>query len=71
MKRLFAAAIGCLVVALTLTGCATQPSSEGGWMTLFDGTNLNNFKRVGDANWRIDDGLVIADLGGKAPQAIW
>ena len=63
MKRLSAALMG--LFALMLTGCATQPSSEAGWITVFDGANLNKFERIGDANWRIDDGLVVADLGGK------
>jgi hypothetical protein len=65
MKRISAIVTGLLVIALTMTGCVTPPPSEVGWITLFDGTNLNSFNRVGDANWRIDDGLVIADLGGK------
>ncbi len=65
MKRISALLSGLLVIAFTLTGCITPPPSEVGWITVFDGTNLNNFNRVGDANWRLDDGLVIADLGGK------
>jgi hypothetical protein len=35
--------------------------SSGGWVTLFDGKNLDNFDRIGDANWRIEDGAVVAD----------
>lgn len=65
MKRSMAAIAALFVVALTFAGCATQPSAEAGWTTLFDGSNLNSFNRLGDANWRIDDGLVIADLAGK------
>jgi hypothetical protein len=64
MKRFSALITGLL--ALALTGCVTTPPSEVGWVTLFDGTNLNNFNRVGDANWRLADGLVQADLGGKS-----
>jgi hypothetical protein len=64
MKRFSALITGLL--AIVLTGCVTTPASEVGWVTLFDGTNLNNFNRVGDANWRLADGLVQADLGGKA-----
>ena len=65
MKRSLAAIAALFVVVLTFTGCATQSTSEAGWVTVFDGSNLNSFNRLGDANWRIDDGLVIADLGGK------
>lgn len=66
MKRISALFSGLLVLALTMSGCMINPpASEVGWVTLFDGSNLNNFNRVGDANWRIDNGLAVADLGGK------
>jgi len=66
MKRLNAIRCALLACMFALTGCIiTPPASEVGWITLFDGTNLNNFNRVGDANWRLVDGLVQADLGGK------
>ncbi len=55
-----------LAMTGTLVGCASAPTSEAGWSTVFDGTHLNNFTRLGDANWRLVDGLVQADLGGKA-----
>jgi hypothetical protein len=38
-----------------------QASAE--WVTLFDGKNLASFNTVGDANWRIEDGAVVADKG--------
>lgn len=55
-------------IALLLTGFAAlsfspQASSETGWVTLFDGKNLDNFNKIGDANWRIEDGVVVADKG--------
>jgi 3-keto-disaccharide hydrolase len=55
-------------LALLLGGFATLPyspkaSSEGGWITLFDGKNLDNFNKIGDANWRLEDGAVVADQG--------
>jgi hypothetical protein len=55
-------------IALLLTGFAAlsyapQASSETGWVTLFDGKNLDNFTAIGDANWRIEDGVVVADKG--------
>ena len=66
MKRTKGIALGLLALVMSLTGCmVTPPASEVGWVTLFDGTNLNNFNRLGDANWRIDNGIVVADLGGK------
>ena len=65
MKRIFVMLATLLVAALTLVGCVSAPTSEAGWTTVFDGTHLNNFTRLGDANWRLVDGLVQADLGGK------
>ena len=49
--------------AMTLAGCASTPST-GGWITLLDnGKGLENFDRIGDANWRVEEGLVVADKG--------
>ena len=55
-------------IALLIAGFATlsyspKASSEGGWITLFDGKNLDNFNKIGDANWRLEDGAVVADKG--------
>ena len=55
-------------IALLLTGFAAlsyspQASSEGGWVTLFDGKTLDNFNKIGDANWRVEDGAIVADKG--------
>jgi len=49
-----------LVLAASLTLSAQR---GGGFTTLFDGKNLDNFNKVGDANWRIEDGSVVADRG--------
>jgi len=35
----------------------------GGFVTLFDGKNLDNFDQIGNANWRIVDGAVQANIG--------
>lgn len=70
MNRLIRISLGLLVAGSTLFGCATQPAStaDAGWITLFDSTsNLNAFTRLGDANWRLQDGLLQADMGGKTP----
>jgi hypothetical protein len=51
--------VALLVVGLTVFGCATM--SGGDWVTLFDGKNLNNWNMIGDANWRLEGGSVVAD----------
>ena len=49
------------VIALALFALSAQASA--GWVTLFDGKNLNNFNQIGTANWRLADGAVEADSG--------
>jgi hypothetical protein len=65
MKRLSTITMGLLVIAFTVFGCSTQPygQSEAGWTTLFDGSNLNSWTPLGNANWRLQDGNVQAELG--------
>lgn len=63
MKRLSYITMGLLAVALTVAGCGTQPTSQG-WVTLIDGEKgLENFNRIGDANWRAEGGAIVADKG--------
>ena len=35
----------------------------GGWTTLFDGSSLDGWNVLGDANWELADGAVQADSG--------
>jgi Domain of Unknown Function (DUF1080) len=37
--------------------------AENGWMTLFDGKNLDNWNPIGTAKWKLEDGAVVADSG--------
>jgi len=66
MKRLSVITMGLLVVAFTFFGCALLPPGQTGWITLLDGTSLDNWDRIGDANWTLVEGGVQADKGGKA-----
>ena len=62
MKRWYALA-GLFFVAAFSLGQIQRSSAEDGWVTLFDGKNLEHFDKAGDANWRIEDGAVVADRG--------
>ena len=63
MSRHFSIA-ALLAVLLAALGCATPTSqSDTKWVTLIDGsTGLDNWIRVGDANWRAADGAIQADM---------
>src|SRR5437879_13763465 len=70
MKSLPVITIGLLVIGLTVLGCSQQMSGQGdaGWITLLDGSNpktLDNWNRIGDANWRAEDGVTVPDKGKR------
>ena len=63
MKRFFAIAAVPLAAALGVGGCGHQLPSAG-WVSVIDGERgLDNFNRVGDANWRAEGGGIVADKG--------
>ena len=52
-----------LLAAATLAGCASAPQ-DAPWDSLIDGDKgLDNWDRLGDANWRAEGGLIVADKG--------
>ena len=69
MKNRSAATMMLLfVIGLTITGCSSRISDQGEarWITLLDGSNpktLENWNRIGDANWQAKDGAIVADKG--------
>jgi len=64
MKRLSLAATALLVAGLAVFGCSSMSSGGSEWVTLIDGSKgLENFNPIGDANWRAEDGAIVADKG--------
>ena len=65
MQRIASTIVAALFI--TLAGCADMaaPSQESGWTTLLDGPKgfTENWDKIGDANWRIVDGIAQADTG--------
>jgi hypothetical protein len=54
-----------LLAAVALAGCASGAGSSG-WVTLIDGSKgLENFDRVGTADWSAADGAIQATPAGK------
>jgi hypothetical protein len=50
-----------LALALGISGFAANyvvpaASQDTGWITLFDGKNLNEWNQVGESNWHDEDG---------------
>ena len=64
MKGLFAITLGLLTLGLVSISFPSSASDqEAGWTTLFDGSSLDGWRVLGDANWQLADGAVSADSG--------
>jgi hypothetical protein len=67
MKRwpaIVAALLVASLVCLSLARSANEAAAQGaGWITLFDGKNLDNWSPIGTANWKLEDGALVADNG--------
>src|SRR5499425_3281448 len=67
MNRRSAIAMGLILTGSAVLWHAHDASGQAaqtGWTTLFDGSNLNNWEPIGNANWRLlEGGIVQADLG--------
>ena len=63
MKRVFA-----MTTALVFAGTAAllheaSGQTGQGWTQLFDGKTLGDWSQTGEANWRVEDGAIVADKG--------
>src|SRR5262249_35728559 len=71
MKRRSVITGGLLAAGYTILGGSSAALAQArraaqrsaGWVTLFDGTSLANWNPIGNANWRLEDGAVVADKG--------
>ncbi len=65
MRRWLLIIIGLLVTGLTASGCVHRlgGQADAGWSTLLDGSNLDHWNHVGNANWRLAEGTAQADKG--------
>jgi hypothetical protein len=62
-RRPFALAIG-LIIAVAAIHAAPQAAGQTGpgWVSLFDGKTIGDeWQRVGETNWRVEDGAIVAD----------
>lgn len=61
--------MGALLTAILITSCATSGVNLTGSKPLYDeGSNLLGWTKVGESNWRIQEGAIQADfMSGKLP----
>jgi hypothetical protein len=63
MKKLIRNFLQLTILVLIVSGCTSNPLGNS-WNTLIDaGVGLENFNRIGDANWRSEGGAIVADKG--------
>lgn len=65
MKRNFAALMCAAAVATSalLAACTPMGMDASKTVVMFDGKSIANWSQVGDANWRVADGMIQADKG--------
>src|SRR5476651_2491625 len=69
MKRLSAIAFALLFIGAGMLGQSQNASAQGkGWVTLFNGKNLDQWQGDGTANFQIADGSIVA-VDKKDPKA--
>ena len=64
-------AVASMLGAIAAVGLAPRadaddpvpPTTLTGWVSLFDGETLANWTPIGNANWRLENGAVVADSG--------
>ena len=63
--RALALASGLLIAGFAAVQVAPPASGQTGpgWVQLFDGKTMNGWSPTGEANWRIEDGALVADQG--------
>src|SRR5262245_56510081 len=53
-------AVALFVLAFMLPNVPPAAAQSGpGWTQLFDGKTLDNWNKIGDSNWRVEDGMIV------------
>jgi hypothetical protein len=65
MPRWPVLAAAALVAGLAAFTASHPTSAQSGWTALFDGKSTDQFSPIGDANWRVEDGVLVADKASK------
>jgi hypothetical protein len=61
--RACALAVSLIIAAVAIYGAPRAAAQTGpGWVSLFDGKTIGSeWDRVGETNWRVEDGAIVAD----------
>jgi hypothetical protein len=71
-KRALQIALGTALLGFIVVGPFAPAGAQDGWVTLFDGKNLDQWDQVGGSNWHIAGGAVVADQMASRPSlATW
>ena len=60
VPALAAGLFACALAAIQFPSTALGQTGEG-WVQLFDGKTLGDWDKVGESNWRVEDGAIVAD----------
>jgi len=63
MRRSLPIVLSLIAIGVVGLGSAEVSGQRAAWVTLFDGTSLNGWNPIGNANWELVDGAVQADMG--------
>ncbi len=63
MKRSLPIVLSLIAIGVVGLGSAEVSGQRAAWVTLFNGTSLNGWNPIGNANWELVDGAVQADMG--------
>jgi len=65
MQRFSAFAFGLVAASFATVQALPQAAAQSGpgWVTLLDDKTMGDWDHTGEANWRMEDGAVVADKG--------
>ncbi|WP_237215863.1 3-keto-disaccharide hydrolase [Falsiroseomonas oryziterrae] len=55
--------MSALAGSASLVALGRPALAQPAWTALFNGRDLEGWQRLGDANWRVEDGAIVADRG--------
>lgn len=59
--RVLMACLALVVMTALGAGRASLAQTGPGWTPLFDGRTLGDWTMIGETNWRVEDGAIVAD----------